>query len=189
MRTPSRSFKAELDSYTSWITPDREELANHWKYRLVMEFLGQWRKHPDVERIWQDISRSLPPEIPAGVFIGAVVLERVKLEEVSQLLPELPATIATTKADIKRHIAADQFDIASAKVNALKNLIPARSAFSRKSGKAAEGRFMAFLQAFFEEKCGRPFSKHVATLTDIAFGGEHSTDDARDAARRPRRRR
>jgi hypothetical protein len=43
---------------------------------------------------------------------------------------------------------------------------------------------MVFLQTWFEERCGRPFRKHVATLTDVAFGGEHSVDSVRDAMRR-----
>jgi hypothetical protein len=172
------------------ITPDREELRKHWKYRLITQVLDSWERNADdAEKMWQDISRKLPPEIPAGVFIGAVVLERVKLEEVTQRLPDVPATIATAKADIKRRITDDQFDIASAEAKALNNLISARSAFSRESRKAVEGRFMAFLQAFFEETCGRPFGKHVATLTDIAFGGEHSVESARDAVRRSRKHR
>jgi hypothetical protein len=187
MRTPSRSFKAELETYRKLIAPDRKEQAQHWKYHLITEVLDRWRDHPDVERLWQNISQKLPPEISAGIFIGAVILERVKLEEVAERLPDVPATVAAAKVDLKHHIAAGQFDVVSAEADALNKLMSARVAFSRKNRKAAEGRFMTFLQASFEEMCGQPFRGHVATLTDIAFGGEHPIDAARDAIRRPKR--
>jgi hypothetical protein len=188
MRTPTRSFKDELDTYSQLITPtsDRPDLAAHWKYRLVTEVLDRWREHLDVERLWQDVSAKLPAEIPAGIFIGAVVLERVKLEEVALRLPDTPDTITAAKADRRRRLKVGQYDVASSEAQLIDNLKSVRQSFSRKTDGAVEGRFMVFLQAWFENKCGRPFRKHVATLTDIAFGGEHHVDAVRDAMRRQR---
>src|SRR5438105_2583667 len=96
MRARSRTFKDELDTYRQLITPlaDRPDLAAHWKYRLIIEVLDSWRDHPDVERLWQDVSAKLPPEVPAGSFIGTVILERIKLEEAARRLPDVPDLIA-----------------------------------------------------------------------------------------------
>jgi hypothetical protein len=189
MRAPKRSFKDELATYRQLITPssDRPELAAHWKYRLVIQVLDQWRDHPDVERLWQDVSAKLPPEISAGIFIGAVVLERVKMEEVASRLPDVSQTIAGAKADRRRRLKVGQDEAAASEAQLVNELKSARQNFSRKTDGAAEGRFMVFLQAWFEDKCGRPFRKHVATLTDIAFGGENYIDAVRDAARRQSR--
>lgn len=188
MRAPTPSFNDHLETYRALVMPDRAELVDHWKHRLVTEVLDRWSNHPDKERIWRDLSKKLPPDIPAGILIGAVVFARIQADEVAERLPKVPDLIFATKSDLKRPLASGGYAAVSLKARLLDQLIASRAGFSRKAKDAAKKRFMHFLQNWFHDKCGRALRGDVATLTDIAFGGEHHIDSVREAMRRPMRR-
>jgi hypothetical protein len=186
MRGPSASFIEALKAFRIQAAPDSARLAQHSKWQLITEVLDRWEAYEDTEILWRDISQELPGEVSASMLIGAVVLERIQLEGVARRLADVTDTIAAAKADLKRRVGREEYDVVALEAQQLAKLISARQSFSRKTKDAAEDRFMVFMAFWFEQKCGRPLHNQVATLTDIAFGGEHFAEDVREAMRRQR---
>ena len=194
MRAPSAAFKSAITNYRQRLItkPDPVHVRNRWRSEFTMKILDRWERHPDAEKIWNEILNVIDSKCSAEEFIAWVTLYRLQAEELTKIKEEAPNVEGKMRTDAKRY--AQDFQSG----DRLANKVTTFSEFQRlkpvlgREKTAPRTRFMANLRASFEQLCGKPHDRLVASLTNVLF--DHGADEAvtgeavRTAARRMRRR-
>ncbi len=127
---------------------------------LILKILDNWEKRDDVEEIWESMGALLPLRPPGGFFIYAVIQSRRDTEQFKRATKSFPPHGDRGINDL----------------------------LGRERDGAWKRRFVELWSDHFREHSGKPADKIVGVITEIAFGGEFTTDDVRNALKFRRRR-
>ena len=191
MRAPSAAFKSAITNYRQRLitNPNPVHVRNRWRSEFTMKVLDRWERHPNAETIWTEILTVIDSKCSAGEFIAAVALYRRQAEELTKIKKEIPNVEGKTRTDAKRY--ALNFQDGDRLINEVTEFSEFQRLRKRILGRektAPRTRFMANLRASFEQLCGKPHDRLVASLTNVLF--DHGADEAvtgesvRTAARR-----
>lgn len=187
MRAPSPSFRADLATFRKLIEqgPDDDQRA------LILKTLDRWEKRDDIEAIWDSVGALLPLRPPAGFFIYAVIQSRRDTERLKRETKNFPQLKTDAAAYIEREWNAAGGDFVRAGI-AKELLTHGDRGINDLLGREREGawkrRFVELWSDHFREHSRKPADKIVGVITEIAFGGEFTTTDVRNALKFRRRR-
>jgi hypothetical protein len=164
------AFRKDFEAHAEQASAEQK---THFKYRLTLEILDRWDAAGDCEKIWKQLGPKL--KISASVFIGQIIFGRTNAEEFATRLQEWPKLEAKVIAREKRLV----LDRAPEKLGKIVSLHAtfdrARATYSQKIATAPRQDFIIQLSHAIEMRCGAPYDRAVATLTQIAFDEEIST--------------
>ena len=134
-----------------------------------LEVLDRWHAAGDCENIWERLGPKL--EMPAELFIGAVIRSRVYAKQSAAILRVWPKSLKESlQAQEKRHLSNNDIEGLEKMVSLHAAFDRARATYSQKTVTAARQDFITIKWSRdIQLSCGKPHDREVAALTEIAF--------------------
>jgi hypothetical protein len=175
MKTPTRTFKAELEVYRQRLPGDV----------AALKIIDRWIKEPAAEKAWNMLSKALPAEsMPtAEEFIYLVIERWAVAQELVDHARREPADTAKKVARAKRFMKEEKYEQAireNAQLAKRKGL--RERLLSQKLSTAARQFFMKHWSAKFRELCGRPLDEVVRVLVGVCFDYKETIQGIRNSS-------
>jgi hypothetical protein len=167
------NFRDALAAFRREFEARNADQKAHFNYCLTLEVLDRRHAAGDCENNWERLGPKL--EMPAELFIGAVIRSRVYAKQSAAILREWPKLEGKVRAQEKRHLSNNDIEGLEKIVSLHAAFDRARATYSQKTVTAARQDFIIKWSRDIELSCGKPHDREVAALTEIAFDERIST--------------
>ena len=181
MRAPAPSFKREIAAYRQKLIKER---ADYPRLVLALHVLERWSDHGAIEAIWETVNERLPAEaVPTGEqFIDLVLQRWDRALAVNERVPRISDIETKTRRQIRDRLHKRQYGQVAQLAGWLDKIHQKRARLLGREG-TGQTQFMKAWSESFQKLSGKPLDETVASLTEIAFGGEVTIDMVRRARR------